>query len=351
MATDVGSDARLKALEERMAAYNLHGQWATTSQRPQRVHKTNKGVSIEPAPAGVGHVWEWGKMLPFLEESLAALTESFTARRTLILTNPGLPRGTTQTLLASIQIIGPGEIAWAHRHTISAFRFAIQGGPGVSTVVDGVPLTMEPYDLVLTPGWSWHDHHNRSDKPAIWLDGLDVPLMIGLNQIFYEEYGESTQDVRADADTSASWLRPVWLPADTAPRAHRYPWAETLARLRALSGGPVDPREGITLDYVNPVTGGSTLRTVNCRVHWLPPGFEGKRFRRTSSSMVFVIDGEGTVAIEDKELAWSRHDSIAVPNWSWTRWINPSRSEPALLFSMTDTPMLNAFGLYRDEVA
>jgi gentisate 1,2-dioxygenase len=175
--------------------------------------------------------------------------------------------------------------------------------------------------------------------------------MIGLNQIFYEEYGEAAQDVHRDADTSASWLRPVWVPADTVLRAHRYPWSETLERLKALSSGHVDPCEGIALDYVNPTTGGSTLRTLNCRAHWLPPGFEGKKHRRTSSEMVFVIDGEGTVAIEDKELSWATHDSIAVPNWSWTRWINRSRSEPALLFSMTDTPMLDAFGLYRTETA
>ncbi|MGE5537752.1 MAG: cupin domain-containing protein [Gemmatimonas sp.] len=350
MATQVDGDAKLKALEERMAAYNLHGQWATSSQRPQRVRKTNKGVSIEPAPGGVGHVWEWSKVLPFLHDSLDALTESYTARRTLILTNPGLPRGTTQTLLASIQIIGPGEVAWAHRHTINAFRFTIQGGPEVSTVVDGVPLVMEPYDLVLTPGWLWHDHHNRSDKPAIWLDGLDVPLMIGLNQIFYEEYGEAAQDVHDGVDPSPSpLLRPSWLPADAAPRPFRYAWSDTLARLKSLAGESGSPAEGITLDYVNPVTGGSTLRTLNCRAHLLPPGFTGAKHRQTSSSVFFVIDGEGAVTVEDKELTWGKHDSIAVPNWSWCRWSNRSRTEPALLFSMTDTPMLKAFGLHREE--
>ena len=57
------------------------------------------------------------------------LEESFTARRSLLFNNPGLPTGgTTHTLLMGIQMIKPGEIAWAHRHTLAAIRFADSTG-------------------------------------------------------------------------------------------------------------------------------------------------------------------------------------------------------------------------------
>ena len=57
-------------------------------------------------------------------------------RRTLRLHNPGLPYGTTNTFWASIQVILPGEVATAHRHSASAFRFVMHGD-GAWTTVDG----------------------------------------------------------------------------------------------------------------------------------------------------------------------------------------------------------------------
>jgi gentisate 1,2-dioxygenase len=341
---------KLKALEERMAAYNLRGQWAMDAGRPQRVVKgLQNQVVIEPSSSGVGHVWQWDKMTPFLDASLDALTDSYTARRTLIMSNPALPRGTTHTLLASMQIIGPGEMAWAHRHTINALRFTIQGGPDVYTVVDGVPLTMEPYDLILTPGWTWHDHHNRSDRPAIWLDGLDVPFTLALNQNFYEELGEAAQEQRPGPAPSPL-LRPAGADRERRRGSFRYPWAETRPRLAALAAeGAANPHHGAALDYVNPVDGGATLPTLACRIHWLPPGFEGKRHRRTTSSVLFAVEGEGRTVIDDKEIDWGRHDTVAVPNWSWVKLINRSRTAPAILFSMSDEPILKSFGLFREE--
>jgi len=344
-----GGSEKLKALEERMAGYNLRGQWALEANRPQRVGKNKQNqVFIEPSSSGVGHVWQWDRMVPFLNESLDALTDSYTARRTLIMSNPALPRGTTHTLLASVQIIGPGEMAWAHRHTINALRFVIQGGPDVYTVVDGVPLAMEPYDLILTPGWMWHDHHNQSAKPAMWLDGLDVPFTLALNQNFYEELGEAAQEPRRGPAPS-----PLLRPAGTAGERQgpfRYPWKETRPRLEALAAeGAVHSHDGVALDYVNPATGGPTLPTLTCRIHWLPPGFEGRWHRRTTSSVLFAVEGEGRAIVEDKELDWARHDTVAVPNWSWIKLINRSRTAPAILFSMSDSPILKTFGLYREE--
>jgi gentisate 1,2-dioxygenase len=38
-----------------------------------------------------------------------------------------------------------------------------------------------------------------------------------------------------------------------------------------------------------------------------------------------------------------------VPNWSTHRHINGSKSEPAILFTLSDVPILEPFGLYREE--
>jgi gentisate 1,2-dioxygenase len=340
----------LQALEARMAAYHLRGQWQADPDRPHNVRKSATGVlQIEPAPAGVPHIWKWQEMQALLRSACDAMTESNTARRSLIFNNPALKRGTTQTLVAGFQIVPAGEIAWAHRHSINALRLAIQGGPGIFTVVDGRPLIMEPYDLILTPGWSWHDHHNESDHDAIWMDGLDVPFTLALNQSFYEELGEVAQERRREDSPYASLFRSADRKDAGNVQPYRYPWKETQQALRAQSREPVHPCHGRILDYVNPLNGGSVLPTINCRIQVLPPAFEGKPCRSTSSSIAFVIEGEGRSIFNDREFEWQQHDGLAITNWTWHRHVNRSKHEPAILFTLSDSPILSAFGFYREE--
>ena len=82
-------------------------------------------------------------------------------RRVLRLTNPNLPGIASNTLVANIQIVMPGEIARAHRHSGAALRLIIEGQGGY-TVVNGERVPMAPGDLVLTLNWSWHDHVNAT---------------------------------------------------------------------------------------------------------------------------------------------------------------------------------------------
>jgi 1-hydroxy-2-naphthoate dioxygenase len=341
------SNPLLSELEARTAGLNLRGQWQADPNRPQKVGKGAGGqVQIEPVPAGVPHVWKWREVLPLLRSACEAMKESYTARRALVFTNPALPRGTTQTLLATFQIVPPREIAWAHRHTINALRFSIKGSEKVFTVVDGRALAMEPYDLILTPGWTWHDHHNESDQDAIWMDGLDVPFTLALNQSFFEELGEVAQERRGDDEPSL--LRPVGAKMPAA-RPYRYPWKDAMRAVQAQSRETPDPCHGRVLEYVNPLTGASVLPTISCRIQLLPPGFEGEPFRHTASSIALVIAGEGRTALDDRELEWEQNDSLAIPNWCRHRLINRSKREPAVLFTMTDMPILTAMGFYRSE--
>ncbi len=342
------ADPRLRELEARMAAANLRGQWQIDANRPQNIRKGANGqVFIEPSPAGVPHVWRWQDMQQILQNALEAMTDSYTARRALMFTNPKLQRGTTQNLVAGMQVVKAGEIAWAHRHTINALRFSIQGSEKVFTVVDGRPLAMEPYDLLLTPGWSWHDHHNESDREAIWMDALDVPFTVGMNLNFYEEPGDIAQEQNRQESLPSMLYRPANSPRSTQP--YRYPWKETLKALQTLEKEPVDPYHGRQLEYVNPLTNGPCLPTIKCQVQLLPPGFSGKLHRTTASSIAFAIQGEGRTIFADKEITWGKHDTVAIPNWSWHRHVNNSSREPAILFTLSDSPILTTLGFNREE--
>ena len=88
---------------------------------------------------------------------------------------------------AAYQMLFPGESAPVHAHSISAVRFGL-AGRGARMVIDGDRVPMEPGDLILTPGWSWHGHvHPGGGEPVVWMDGLDVPFVLGLRAGFFRD--------------------------------------------------------------------------------------------------------------------------------------------------------------------
>lgn len=338
------NDDVLKAFDEKLAEANIYGQW--TSDRMLQ------NLMDGPRPAGEPHIWKWDTMRALLDEACTVMPESFTARRSLMFNNPGLPRGTTHTMSMGMQLIQPGEIAWAHRHSISALRFTVKGSQSLFTVVDGEAYPMENFDLVLTPGWTWHDHHNESDAPAIWLDVLDVPLIGALNQAFYEPYGEYRQPLAGEAEAMTARtgsLRPAWEARPDGRVAVRYPWEDAEAALKRMANAEGSPYDGVALEYVNPLTGGPTLPTLTCWLQWLKPGQETKSHRRTSSAVCFVVRGEGRTIVDGVELDWATGDGFCIPNWARHHHVNTSASDEAVLFSVHDMPLLNAIGLYREE--
>jgi 1-hydroxy-2-naphthoate dioxygenase len=338
--TDSYTDDDLSRFHAQLAEAHMRGQWQN-----EIVRKTGQGGvwdngSFSPKAGGAGHVWPWAKVRRFLDESCDAVPESHTSRRSIMFNNPGLAKGTTNTINMGIQMIRPGELAWTHRHSISAIRFVISGDPGICTVVDGVRCAMESGDLILTPQWMWHDHLNETNSPAVWLDVLDGPVLGMFNQIVFESYGEKQQPVRNVAGDG-----------DGASMTLRYPWREAEAALMRLPAQALDARAGFILDYLDPRTGGHPLPTLGCRLHRLPPGFSGERHRRSISGVFHVVRGEGTTVIGDESLSWRQGDCFVVPNWSWRRFENRSATADAVLFSVHDTPLLERLGLFREDLA
>lgn len=339
----------LKSFDAELARRHMRGQWQFAA--PSKDGQAAADLRDEPNAAGVPYIWKWADIEPLIGQSCQALPESFTARRALAFKNPQLPRCTAKTIQMSVQVIRPHEIAWAHRHSIAAIRFVIQGNSSLHTVVDGIAYSMEDHDLVLTPNWTWHDHHNDSDEVAIWLDVLDVPLIGLLQQGFYEEFGQSTQPIRNRPRQNNPGIRPAWdAQLDSWFGDCRYPWRETEATLQSFDGILGSESDGIILDYVNRATLGPTLPTLSCQVQRLQPGFSGRAHRHTSSAVYYVVRGEGVTEAGDTEMTWSAKDCFVVPNWTWHRHINRSTKEDAILFTVNDAPLLRSLGLYRAQL-
>jgi len=348
MATD-GMLKKTKTLADfdiDLTKLHLRGQWTYD----EVLSKLTGG----PIPFGVPYLWKWDEVYPKLLEACEVMPESVTARRNFSFINPASKMsGTTHSLLMGMQITKPGEVAWAHRHSMGAIRFVIDGDPLLYTAVDGEKLPMESRDLILTPSNTWHDHHNESVKNGIWLDILDAPLVFGLHQGSHDPFGESTQPMRESQSDYVSerggTVRPAWETLPTSNMPFRYSWRNVHEILSKLSQSDGSPYDGVILQYANPITDGATLPTIDCFIQLLQPRLETKRHRHTSSTVYFVVEGQGTTIVGNTELNWSTNDAFVVPNWMWHQHINKSTTDEAILFSASDMPVLAALGLYREE--
>jgi gentisate 1,2-dioxygenase len=328
----------LSELDRELAKNQLSGFW-----------KTRVPVHTSEAP----YLWKWESVLDGLMKAKDSIGIESAERRAIRLVSPHVPgKSTSRSLQFTFSIVNPGEVATAHRHNMAAIRFVVQG-QGAYTTVEGERFSMEPGDLILTPNWTWHEHHNESDRPIIWLDGLDGPLIQSLNVLFFELYEKETQPVTRREGESLSRMgfarAPHTLASGRRGVPFRYEWKETYPALKILSETEeADPFDGTLLRYINPTTGGFTLPTMSCEVQLLKSGQTTQTHRHTSNALYHVFKGRGRTAVGEGHLEWKKGDSFVVPLWQWHRHENLS-DEEAVLFSMNDRPVMETLALYREE--
>jgi len=275
--------------------------------------------------------WRWTDIEPRLQASPRFVApENGAERRMLRLANPGVPERTSaHTLSAAIQYLLPGETSSAHRHTPNALRFMLKG-QGAYTSVDGHKCVMAPGDLVLTPSMAWHEHGNEGTEPVMWLDGLDAPLVRYLEILKMEPEEESAAAHRA---------------ATRVPRTIHYKWDGAYSRLLQQAEASASPYDDVIVEYHDPVNGASVLPTIGCYLQMIRPGVETRAHCQTSTAVYHVVRGRGATAIGDARYDWEAGDCFVVPP-NLPHAHAQRGSEPAILFSMQDVPLIEALGLY-----
>jgi gentisate 1,2-dioxygenase len=310
-------------------------------------------VPKEPTPVGAAHRWAYADVRPYVIESAAHISAAEAERRVLILENPAL-KGSSQisaTLYAGLQLIMPGEVAPAHRHTQSALRFVIEG-QGAYTAVDGEKTIMSPGDFVITPSWAWHHHGHEASGPVVWLDGLDIPITHFFGSTFRQDHDEAQAEVtRPVGDALArygSGLLPVGhRHAGLNSPVFNYPYARTRDALFALArAGAPDAHHGHLMRYVNPIDGGWAMPTLATMIRLLPEGMATLPYR-SSDSMVFVgVEGRGELRVGEQALPIEPHDVLVVPGWlAYTLRAH----EDLVLFSYSDRVAQEKLGLWREQ--
>ncbi|MDB5967108.1 MAG: gentisate 1,2-dioxygenase [Polaromonas sp.] len=295
--------------------------------------------------------WDWAVCRARLMQAGQLITAQEAERRVLVLENPGR-RGAsaaTHSLYAGLQLILPGEIAPAHRHTATAVRLILEG-EGAYTSVNGERTPMHVGDFVITPSWTFHDHGNPGPSPVIWLDGLDVPIVQLFDAAFSEHGGTDLPPPARATDDSLARYAGNLLPVDYQPGLanpmFRYPYEQTRGTLeRLLANGPVDPVHAVKMRFAHPGTGGWPTPTMGAFMQLLPAGFAGLPYRSTDAAVFCVLEGEGYSEVGGTRIAWGLRDVFVVPSWMPVRHV---AAQQAVLFSMSDRPAQLALGLWRE---
>jgi gentisate 1,2-dioxygenase len=338
-----------RAFYEKIDKKNLTALWLSLADL----------VTPEPKSPCQPASWNFNDIREYMLEAGSLISAKEAERRVLVLENPGL-RGQskiTTDMYAGVQLVMPGEVAPAHRHTQSALRFVLEG-EGAYTAVNGERTIMHEGDFIITPPWAWHDHGNPSPDPIFWLDGLDIPVIQSLDASFAEHLDVDEQPItRLVGDSDARYGYNI-LPVDhrggggSSP-VFNYPYSRTREALERLRRAEQwDPCHGLKMRYTNPITGNHAMATMATFIQLLPKSFTTSSYRSTDATIFVPIEGKGRSTIsmrsgEDFVVEWNKRDIFVVPSW------HRVRHEPidgdAVIFSYSDRPIQEALHLFREN--
>lgn len=316
---------RIDALRNAGNLEDLYAALGPLDMTPGWIDRRRRILSPEPDTAFKPMRWRYEECRAALDAAGRLINTELAERRNLILRNDveGNDVATAKTLINAYQMILPGEEARTHRHAPHALRVIIDGENAFS-VVDGEKHPMETGDVVLTPGWCWHGHGHDGDRPAYWLDGLDVPLTHLLEPMFFEEHPRGFAQVERVTPDSP----------------YRFTWDSIQARLEAAAPDP----EGhfgrrIRLEA-------DEMPTIGIYVERLEAGQATRRFRHAANAVYSPMMGAGATRIGGEAFDWSRGDAFVAPIWSW---IEHRAEEDSILFMMTDEFVMRFANYYRFE--
>jgi gentisate 1,2-dioxygenase len=340
-------EKRRSELDSRLKDASLKGAW---QRGPKEIKE-----AVKP------RIWRWHDIDVNLRDAGELIPIDDVMRmRTIGLMNPSqaVAVGTTKTFGVTIQLLNPGEVTESHRHTSASLYFVIRG-KGCFTTAEGEQQFMEPGDLLVQPSWTWHGSKNTGTEPAVWLTSMDTQLNQFLDAYFRDKYpGDFLQPVEKPDGyhmRRMGALRARGLLKTDTPYPIKYRWQDTIETLKALaSADESDAYDGIVLEYTNPLSGGPTTETLGCRIQMIRPGEKTKIHRHTGNTIYHVVQGAGESRVGtsknvDEVLRWSERDCFLVSSWQWHCFENKSATEPAILFSVSDRPVLEALRLHREE--
>ena len=303
-----------------------------------------------PRPATQATAWCYEALRPLLLRAGELTPIEKAERRVLVLANPGHGLEKMQASAAiylGMQLLLPGEWAPAHRHTPNAVRMVIEG-EGAWTTVDGEKCPMSRGDLILTPTGLWHEHGHDGDRPVVWLDVLDLPLVVYLEASYHVNGPRQAPTAgRSDRAYARGGIAPT-VAFQRSSKAYpmlRYPWEEARAALLALAQDRPD-LDAVQVTYINPETGADAENILGFHALMLRPGQTLKLPARSPAAVWHVIEGAAEVEIDAQRFGLAAADTCCTPGYRPVVLHNRSREQPAFLFVADESPLHRKLGLY-----
>ncbi len=342
MADSAGGETRKDAgLIQALEAARIHPLW-TRYKQITPVHPQAKDGPMH---------WRWRDVEPMTARAAKEVPIEDVERRALILVNPafGGETVTTHNLIGAFTVLEPGDKAVPHRHVAAAIRFSTRA-EGAATIVNGRRCEMKEGDLILTPPMCWHGHINDSDHRTVWFDAANMPLINALDANFFEPGSRDANDFwQVDEGDERLWDASGLVASDARPGPispkYRYPGEATRRLLAAVAPGPDGAR---CVRYVNPLTGGAVMPTLDCTAMRLTRNAPTRPRRGTWNSVCLVVAGQGRTTVGDHTFEWSQHDVFSIPHWTLAE--HTALSGDADLFVVTDKPVYERLDLIREEL-
>ena len=355
----------LEELNHEAMAKNLwiRTRWNSANAKPWHLQDSEPpaigeyGLPVEN-PRATPYVWKWKIFEPYLRTLADLCPLELTERQSVLLTNPSFGSGykVTNTIRIAISIYKTGDDAVPHQHTPNASRTILSDGGGY-TVVEGEQFPAKRGDLILTPNGTWHQHGNNDPDPVIWADTLDWPLMDFLGVISVRN---DYQNAQRNDTPDEGYSKRLYGQGGIVPRFqshHRgtgqkvsemfyYAGAEIATSLKAMRDHDGDPHEGIIVEFVDPVNGNPIFPTLSYKAQLLRPGEETLEYRHTANTVYSVLEGSGVTEVDGTVLEWEPNDFFVAPSQMWRRHINTSKTDDAILYSYSDSPLIDAVGQY-----
>jgi len=304
----------------------------------------------KPALRTQATCWSYPSLRPLLLQAGELTPIEKAERRVLVLANPGHGLEKMQassTIYLGMQLLLPGEWAPAHRHTPNAVRMVVEG-EGAYTTVEGEKCPMQRGDLILTPSGLWHEHGHDGDKPVVWLDVLDLPLIYHMETSYVQEGKRQTV---ASSEAECAYQQGGVTPAPMFNRSGknypmlRYPWVQVRAALESLAKAQPET-QAVQVAYVNPETGADCQNILGFSALMLRAG-ETLKLPARSCAMVFhTIEGGAKISSDTAHFTLAEADTCCLPGYTTITLSNTQPNRASFIFIADDAPLQKKLGVY-----
>ncbi len=261
-------------------------------------------ITPEPRSACRPHLWKFDAIRDYMTEAGKLITAKEAERRVLVLENPGL-RGQskiTTSLFAGVQMVIPGDVAPAHRHSQSALRFVLEGKGATHrrrrrAHRDGARRLRDHAAHDLARPRQRDLGADVLARRARHSDGAVLRCLVCRRTRTRTSRRSPTRPATALRATATTCCRSMRSATRRPRRSSTIPTATPARRWsRRKPRDEWDACHGLKLKFSNPETGDFAMPTIGTFIQLLPKGFKTARYRSTDATVFAAIEGKGRIA-------------------------------------------------------